>query len=520
MTATVNHRPPVEPTSGSDITPRKPPIAAAIFEARRMWVLVIARLSRIDRITLVRSAVIAGVCYAAMRAINLFGRPYVFLDLRIYHGAVQWWANGNELYSYADPLLGLGFTYPPFAAIAMLPMGLLPTIAAGWVNVIFGLAAVGLLLYWILQPLAQRLNWPRWYVVGLALPMAVATEPVRESLGFGQVNLILAVLIYADMIGLRRRFQHVADGRPLLPVGGGHPVRVLGRFIKRLWLTGALAGVGVGLATAIKLTPALFIVYFLVARQWRAAFTALITAVGVTLVTFLAAPNESSAYFTRIMWDTGRVGQVDATPNQSLAGVLARLYDSPTTPTLMWLAFAMVLLVLGLSRAMTAHREGDEVAAFTLIGLTANAICPISWSHHLVFIVPAIVILVDAASRRQASARGLAERGLQTRRFAGRGPLGFASLAGLRHWLGAAGVLALFVYSPIWPYEHKLSDGVSHYADGRWGALMENSLALAIIGLIAFLPWRTGAEPAFHDEPTLRAAMAQRRIPAQQVKGN
>jgi hypothetical protein len=247
----------------------------------------------------------------------------------------------------------------------------------------------------------------------------------------------------------------------------------------------------VGLATAIKLTPALFILYFVVSRQWRAALTAVGTALGATIATFVLAGRESAAYFGEVVWETNRIGAVDATPNQSLAGMLARLYDSPVTPGLMWLAFAGLLLAVGLSRAANAHADGDELTAFTLVGLTANAICPISWSHHLVFIVPAIVVLFDAALRRRRAARSLGF---------GR----FPALAGLRYGLSAVGLYVLFVVSPIWPYEHKLTENVSHYADGLTGALAENSLALAIILLIALLPWRTGAEPAFYTEPALR----------------
>src|SRR5206468_514305 len=110
-----------------------------------------------------------------------------------------------------------------------------------------------------------------------------------------------------------------------------------------------------------KLTPGLFIVYFLVTRQWRAALASAVTGLGVTLLTFAIGGRETVSYFTSVVFDTGRVGQVDATANQSLAGVLARLYDSPTTPTLMWFAFAMLVLAVGLSRANTAHAEGDEL---------------------------------------------------------------------------------------------------------------------------------------------------------------
>ena len=69
----------------------------------------------------------------------------------------------------------------------------------------------------------------------------------------------------------------------------------------------------------------------------------------------------------------------------------------------------------------------------------------------------------------------------------------------------ALGLYVLFFVAPIWAYEHRLPD-VSHYQDGLFGALVENSLALSIIVLVAALPWRPGAEPAFYAESSARAA--------------
>jgi len=54
----------------------------------------------------------------------------------------------------------------------------------------------------------------------------------------------------------------------------------------------------------------------------------------------------------------------------------------------------------------------------------------------------------------------------------------------------------LFLVSPIWPYEHQLP-AVSHWADGVTGMLWENSFAIALILMVAMLPFRPGAEPAF-----------------------
>jgi hypothetical protein len=449
---------------------------------------------RIDRWTLVRIGIVAVAVLAARWAVHRYGRFYNFFDMNIYHGAMVWWTGGGNLYDYFYPDTNLGFTYPPFAALVMAPMALLPALSAGYVNSVLSLVALTILLIWLLLPVADRHGWPRWFVVAVGVPLAAATEPMRESMGFGQINILLALLIYADMVGLRH-LSRIAAG---LDESRRH-----GR-LARLWSSGALAGMGIGLATAIKLTPALFIAYLVVTRQWRAAVTSVVTAVGVTIGGYLVVGTESVRYFTSVVFDTGRVGETDATANQSLAGILARLYNSETTPTLMWMAFALLILAVGVSRAANAHREGDELVAFTLIGLTANAICPISWSHHLVFVVPALVVLLDSALRRRGAALALASRGMFTRT-----PAGIPALAGFARLAVGVGVYLLFVMSPIWWYEHKLQDGVSHNADGLIGVLGENSLGLVIIALVVLLPVRTGAEPAFYPEPALSRRQAR-----------
>ncbi|MBY8873615.1 glycosyltransferase 87 family protein [Micromonospora sp. PLK6-60] len=459
---------------------------------------------RVDRTVLVQLGIVVAAAYAAWLAIGAFGRPYTFFDMRIYHGAVVWWATGHELYDFVAPATTLGFTYPPFAGLLMLPMARVPVALAGWINALVSVAALTAVLIALLRPIVARLGWPLWFSVGVAVPMAVAIEPVRETLGYGQVNLILFALITADLVGLRRRCRR---GPRYAPTDGP-----LVRFV----LSGSWAGVGIGLATAIKLTPALFVAYLLITRQWRAAATAVGTAVGVTVATFLLFGAESRAYFSEVLWQTERVGAADMTANQSLAGLLARLYDTIETPGLLWVSFAMLLLALGLSRAAAARADGDELTAFTLVGLTANVISPISWSHHLVWVIPAIIVLADAAVRRREASRGLAARaapgegGLPV--VTGlRPPIWYPALTGLRHAVAAAVLYLIFLVSPIWWYEHQLPE-VSHYQDGLFGALMENSLAIALIALVAALPWRPGADPAFPPQRPARAAqLAARR---------
>jgi len=469
----------------------------ATVERRQGRLAPLRRIARgIDRRTVVRAGIVAGVWYAAWLAIGAFGRPYNFFDMKIYHGAVVWWASGNDLYEFIAPRTTLGFTYPPFAGLVMAPMAYVPMAVAGWLNVIASTAVLAVVLTALLRPIVARLGWSLCYTVAIATPIAVALEPARETLGYGQVNLLLFGLIMADLVALRWQGRqggaHRADDGPL----------------RRFFFSGAWAGAGIGLATSIKITPALFIFYLVVTRQWRAAMTAIGTVLTVTIGTFAVAGQESTAYFTRVLWETERVGAADMTPNQSLAGLLARLYDSIETPGLLWLSFALLMLAVGMSRAATAHAEGDELTAFVLVGLTTNVISPISWSHHLVWVIPAILVLVDATIRRRSASRGLARasgphQGTAPHGLSGmtglRTPIWFPRLTGLRHATAAIGLYLLFLVSPIWPYEHQLPE-VSHYHDGLFGALMENSLAVALIVLVAALPWRPGAEPVFHTD--------------------
>jgi hypothetical protein len=421
----------------------------------------------------VRLGVIAVACYASWLAIEAFGRPYDFFDMKIYHGAMAWWTQGGELYEYIAPRTTLGFTYPPFAALTMLPMAAFSTIDAAWLNVVFGLATLVFICAALLRPLATRLRWPSWWVVGLAVPILAAIEPVRESLGFGQVNLLLFGLIVADLVALRRGWR---------------------------W-----AGIGIGLATAIKLTPALFIIYLLVSKQWRTAATAAATALGVTVFTHFVVPEESATYWGSVIWQTERVGVADMTPNQSLAGLLARLHDTAHAPGLLWISFTLVLLAIGLSRARASHAEGDELTAFTLVGLTSNVVSPISWSHHLVWVIPAMIALLDQAIRRRSASRGIIARGRATPGL--REPIWFPVLTGARHAAAALALYVLFLVSPIWPYEHQFP-AVSHYAEGLFGVVMENSFAIALIVLVVVLPYRPGADPAFG--PVILARAKQR----------
>jgi alpha-1,2-mannosyltransferase len=294
---------------------------------------------------------------------HFYNRGHRFFDLKIYMQAVRWWAHGNDLYAYAQPdflQVKLYFTYPPFGALLLFPFGFLPLVVTEVLFTLGTIAAVIVTTIWIFRALELKLEWV-WY----AVPLILAMEPLRETIPLGQINMLLVVLILFDLL-------------------------ILGPRASR-W-----TGVGIGLATAIKLTPGIFIVYLLLTRQWRAAGTAAATAAGVTLLTAAIAPRASWDFWTHALWDTARVGRTDITGNQSLLGLLHRL-TAPAQPNrVLWLVLALGVLALGLWRATLAHRAGNEVAALALTGLAGALVSPITWPHHLYWFVPALAVCFAA----------------------------------------------------------------------------------------------------------------------------
>ncbi|MDO0917418.1 glycosyltransferase 87 family protein [Streptomyces sp. DT2A-34] len=291
-----------------------------------------------------------------------------WFDLRVYYGTVDSWIHhGGRIYDYRVPGTTYGFTYPPFAAVAMLPMALLDLHAAIAVALLLNLAA----LVFVLRVLAGR-AWRRhgWYGCALAACALALFEPLRDTFSFGQVNVLLLALVLLDCW--------------LLATGRGR------------W-----AGVGIGLAAAIKLTPAAFIGMLLVARRPRTAAVATAVAAAATALAAWVAPDASRFYWTHAMWDTTRVGRLDYVSNQSLQGILARLGVSERA---VWAVVVLLVLGVWVARTRRAVAAGDWTAAFALTGLTACLVSPITWVHHLVWLLPSFAVLIRAGHLRIAGA--------------------------------------------------------------------------------------------------------------------
>ncbi len=355
--------------------------------------------------------------------------PY-HIDLDVYRIGGRAWLDGRNLYGRLPPTqagVRLPFTYPPIAAVLVSPLALMPMTVAGTVLTVCSVALLALVLRIFLPraagptgsagpaesaaatesvgPAAARgpTGWAesaapaesaastglaaatgpagatgsgaptgrwRWAILWL-LPPALFLEPVRNTLLYGQINIVLMALVSLDCLTRAPRWPR---------------------------------GVLVGLAAAIKLTPAGFVLFFLVRRDFRAAAMAASSFLIATGAGFLLAWQDSVRYWTSVAVSVGRIGNAAYAANQCIQAVLARAGLDPRTAggTLVWLALSAVVVVaawLGMRRAFAAS---EPAWALSLNALAALLVSPISWSHHWVWIVPALVTL-GGLSRRYAS---------------------------------------------------------------------------------------------------------------------
>jgi alpha-1,2-mannosyltransferase len=149
-------------------------------------------------------------------------------------------------------------------------------------------------------------------------------------------------------------------------------------------------------ATAIKLTPAIFVVYLLMVRKFRTFWTAVITGIVVTLITFAIVPAASWEFWTRLAHgDTGLGHSIIYYTNQSVMADIVRIFGLGQAAAIVGLVLSAAVAVAGIWAAMLWHRLGDIRLAVNLCGVAGLLASPVSWLHHFVWVVPLAMSLIE-----------------------------------------------------------------------------------------------------------------------------
>ena len=316
-------------------------------------------------LTLGALALAIGGVLGAMWMLHPYVRKWDLADLAVYRAAGRAVVHRQSVFgSYVHDQLRvpLPFIYPPFAALVAAPFSFLTekTANLAWTAVtIVVLAAVVRVCF---APLLRRFGRAAPAAFVLTLLAVAALSPVEDHLRFGQVGIpLMACAVFDCMIE--------------------HP----------RWPRGVL----VGFAAAVKLVPGIFIPYLWLSGRRRAAGVATASFAGLTLLGFVVTPGDSWDFFHSKIFEPTSPSFFT---NQSLEGILQRAIDGPWR--VLWIAAVVVVLVYGLRAAVEASRAGDELRAVAIIGLVSVLVSPISWIHHLVWVVPAIAVIIGAGRNR------------------------------------------------------------------------------------------------------------------------
>lgn len=279
------------------------------------------------------------------------------IDLDVYRLGGLAWLEGRPLYvGFTGPPLDpqLPFTYPPIAAVMFSALSIVPQSAHTLLMVAFGFITLTAVCVVVAGKVRPDLRWTAGLLAAIG---ALALDPVWGTFGYGQVNLFLLALVVTDcLLVTDRRFR----------------------------------GVLVGVAAAIKLTPAIFVLYFLVRRDWRAAITSAAAFAALAVLGFVVMPGDSVQYWFHSLLNPDRIGDMSLSTNQSIRGLVRDLGLAQGVETLLWAALAAAVVALAV---FVARRTRDDLVALFVIAAAGLLASPVSWLHHWVWCVPVLVYL-------------------------------------------------------------------------------------------------------------------------------
>ncbi|MBV9444303.1 MAG: DUF2029 domain-containing protein [Streptosporangiaceae bacterium] len=318
-------------------------------------------MTRIRPATWLMAAVALFLLAVAGHVLLIHASPQYYwtqIDTAVYRdGGIAVRNQPTMLYALELGAAKLPFIYTPFAAVAFAAGS-----GASFATWQVGLAVLTIGLLPVVAYLSLGLAGRPVGLARAAAAFAIAAvslwlEPVAMTLFFGQINLVLLALVVGDL---------------------ALPDRINGK------------GIGIGLAAGIKLTPLIFILYLLFTRRVKAAAVSALTFAVTVGLGFALLPHASAVY-----WG-GKITRPGSRPfhldNQSLNGVILRLTHAGPDAHVYWLVAAIVVGITGLATSILASRRGHELLGLVACAATGLLVSPISWSHHYVYVIPALVL--------------------------------------------------------------------------------------------------------------------------------
>jgi hypothetical protein len=297
---------------------------------------------------------------------------------------VRWRPQVLEFWKGVNIYDKMMFPNPPIMPISLYPLMTLPPMEAALTWYYLKVALTVLSVWFCFQMVRPDDRVIPSWVQGPVLLLSF--RPILGDLHHGNNNLVIMFLVLACLMAWRK----------------GHDV---------------FAGLILGLAIAYKVTPGLFLVYFLYKRSWRTV-AATFLGLGLFLVivpSVVIGPQFNveclNSWWHRMLSPFLVHGDAsDQEINQSMIGVLTRLLTDSQTgsgrydvhldlnlvswpprlvgPLVKGLAIGMVGLLAWLCRTRTDRRDDPRLfGEFSLVVLTMLFVSERSWKHHFVTVL-------------------------------------------------------------------------------------------------------------------------------------
>jgi alpha-1,2-mannosyltransferase len=292
-----------------------------------------------------------------------------------YHAAVTYRAGGNpyELSTLAEGAKGahiFPFLHPPTSLPVFFPLALAGFDASLLVFELLSFLCLVYVLFVVIRT-AEEEQWPKsWRLVSLVA--LTSFSAIDLTFNTGQVNIIATAAIVFAWMSARE-----SGGRGEVASAAGLLIAIL-----------------------LKTYPALLLLPFLIRRDFKVLGWFAVFAAGDALLSWITVGHAVwQAWIVNVM-PTGRFGITpyglfppSALSNQSLNGALSRMLGEATTAELGPFVQAAVLglTILACWTFRRQGRRGFYDYGFGAMSVASFLIAPLSWYHHFVFLIPALV---------------------------------------------------------------------------------------------------------------------------------
>jgi len=285
--------------------------------------------------------------------LSVWGSRYG-LDLKVYRNSLTLWRSRQDPYLATLAGSRLSFTYPPFALLALSPLTWASFPVTQWLLWTASIASATVSVVLVLRDRGFDVNHRLWCgAFSWACISIIILEPARSDIDYGQIGLVLMLIAAADLLAIPSPYR----------------------------------GIAVGFAAAVKLTPLVFVIAFLVRRDVKSASRALASFAACTLFSWLLWPALPRVYWDHVLTHPARVGQIAFGGNQSWYAILHRPPFPTAGSTAAWLLLSLATLAVSGFVAWHAERANRHASAMISIALAGLLISPVSWTHHWVWVL-------------------------------------------------------------------------------------------------------------------------------------